>query len=436
MKNLMVMLLLFLGVYMNANTPSDNIKFYEVNSLKIPVLYEESSLLPIGSIQLVFIGGGSVYDGDKIGLARLGASILNEGTKELGATKFSQALEQKAIDISANAGTQTLGITLNFLKEEQKDAINFLHDLIQSPNLTQDTLKKVQTRTISGLLNKKNDFDYIARETLMGLLFQNTPLAHPALGTIQSVEGIGLADIKAYIRENLALSRLVIIIGGDINIDKTLAMLKPLLDTLPIGQKVSAHHYEANPKSREKILYKDTQQAYIYFGSPFVMGDLKKDAYKAKVMSLILGANGFGSRLMEEIRVKRGLAYSAYMRVAMDNIASYTTGYLQTELKNQSKSIELIKQVIDTFIQKGVTQQELDDAKKFLLGSEPLRNETLSGRLYAKFHNFYLGLPLDFDQTELKQIQDLSLKELNDYIKSHTEIKNLSFGIVSKKEGK
>lgn len=420
---------------MNANSSKEPIKFYEVNNIKIPVIYEESNLLPIGSIQLVFIGGGSINDGDKNGLSRLGASILNEGTKELGATKFSEKLEQKAIDISASSGLETLNIELNYLKDQEKDAINFLGDLLKSPNLTQNALKKIQTKAIASLLNKETDFDYIASTTLSSLLFKNTPLAYPPLGTIKSVENIKLADIKAYLEKNLSLSRLVIIMGGDINTDKTLAALKPILSMLQTGKKTEMHHYNANPKPQEKILYKDTQQAYIYFGSPFNINNFEKDAYKAKVMAFILGSSGFGSRLMEEIRVKRGLAYSAYMRIVTGNIASYTTGYLQTQLQNQTQSIELIKKVVQDFVEKGVTQDELNGAKNFLLGSEPLRNETLSGRLYAKFYNFYLGLPLDFDKIQLEQIKNLTLKELNEYIKSHPEIKNLSFSIVTKKGG-
>ncbi|PAF43098.1 peptidase M16 [Helicobacter sp. 11S03491-1] len=392
--------------------------------------------MPTSFVQLVFIGGGSIHDGDKEGLSRIASSLLNEGTKELGATKFSELLEQKAISISANSGLETLDIELNYLKEEQDNALKFLDDLLKSPNITDKALKKVRTKTTSNLLNKENDFDYIADIALKALLFKNTPLAQPALGSIQSIQNIKLTDVKKYLEQNLVLSRLVIVMGGDMNIDKTLASLKSILSRLRVGIKSQTHHYEANFKPQEKVVYKDTQQAYIYFGSPFKIHNLQTDIYKAKVMAFILGSSGFGSRLMEEIRVKRGLAYSAYMRIITNNIAGYTSGYLQTQLENQKESIELVKKVVDDFVQKGVSQAELDGAKDFLLGSEPLRNETLSQRLYTKFYNFYLGLGLDFDKKQLEQIKNLTLDELNVYIKSHTEIKDISFAIVTKKPKK
>ncbi|CCB80820.1 putative PROCESSING PROTEASE [Helicobacter bizzozeronii CIII-1] len=161
------------------------------------------------------------------------------------------------------------------------------------------------------------------------------------------------------------------------------------------------------------------------------MKDLEKELPLAKVMGFVLGSSGFGSRLMDTIRVKEGLAYSAYMRIQLSRIINCTTGYLQTKLENQDKSIALVRAVIKEFVANGITQKELDGAKKFLLGSEPLANETLSKRLTTKFHNFYLGLPLDYDKIMLDRIRHLSLAEINDYIKSHTEINDLSFGIVT-----
>lgn len=414
----------------------DAVKFYEIKNVKIPVVYEESKLLPTGFVQLVFVGGGNINDGQKNGLSKLASNVLNEGTKELGATRFAELLDQKAISLNARTGLETLNIELDYLKDEQNTAIKLMSDLIKSPNLTEATLKKIQTQMTSVLLNKENDFDYIASNNLSSLLFKGTPLANPSLGTIKSIQSITLDDVKKYLDENLTLSRLIIILGGDIDTDKTLNLLKPILSKLEVGQKSKIHHYDANTKTEEKTTYKDTQQAYIYFGSPFNLKDLKSENYKAKVMGFILGSSGFGSRLMEEIRVKRGLAYSAYLRISTGNIINYTTGYLQTKLENQKESIELVKKVVDEFVKNGATQKELDDAKSFLLGSEPLRNETLSQRLYTKFYNFYLGLPLDYDKEQLQQIKSLTLEELNSYIKSHTEIKNLSFSIVTKKPSK
>ncbi|WP_285654872.1 M16 family metallopeptidase [Helicobacter bizzozeronii] len=385
----------------------------------------------MGAIKFMFMGGGNIMDKDKFGLSKLSASMLNEGTKELGSVKFAEQLEDLAITIDADIRLESLHVDLSFLSEYQDKAVGYLHDLLLSPNLTPSALEKVQKRMTAAALNKMSNFDYLAQLELNGILFANTPLAHPAIGTPKSIKTISLEDVRKRLEDALDIERLIIVMGGDMDIDKTLEALKPTLEALPSNKPFFTPYFSTTQKPETKVVYKDSQQAYIYFGAPFHMKDLEKELPLAKVMGFVLGSSGFGSRLMDTIRVKEGLAYSAYMRIQLSRIINCTTGYLQTKLENQDKSIALVREVIKEFVAKGITQEELDGAKKFLLGSEPLANETLSKRLTTKFHNFYLGLPLDYDKIMLDRIRHLSLAEINDYIKSHTEINDLSFGIVT-----
>ncbi len=405
----------------------------EINQAKVPVIYEENHLLPMGFIHLAFRGGGSLSDKNQLGLAKLFAQVLNEGTKELGAVGFAQALEQKAISLNVDTSTEDLQITLEFLKEYEDEAITRLKELLKSPNFTQNALEKVKTQMLAALLQKESDFDYLAKLTLKQELFTNTPLANAALGTKESLQKIKLEDLKQQFSKVFELNKLVVVLGGDLKIDQTLKRLDNALNFLPQGKAYEEPYFETSDKKSEKVLYKDTEQAFVYFGAPFKIKDLKQDLAKSKVMMFVLGG-GFGSRLMEKIRVQEGLAYSVYIRSNFSKVAHFASGYLQTKLSTQAKSVALVKKIVKEFIEKGMTQQELDDAKKFLLGSEPLRNETISSRLNTTYNYFYLGLPLNFNQTLLDQIQKMNLKEINDFIKAHTEINDLTFAIVSNKK--
>ncbi len=143
-------------------------------------------------------------------------------------------------------------------------------------------------------------------------------------------------------------------------------------------------------KSSTKTIFKDTKQAYIYFGAPYFMEVNSTKRVYGKIASFILGSSGFGSRMMEEIRVKRGLAYSAYSRFIVNKTHSYFSGYLQTKLESADEAKKVVKELVKNFIQNGVTQEELESAKKFFLGSEPLRNETLSQKINRDFRNFMM----------------------------------------------
>ncbi|WQZ78405.1 insulinase family protein [Helicobacter pylori] len=431
MKKILITLLL--GVFMGLQASA--LTHQEINQAKVPVIYEENHLLPMGFIHLAFRGGGSLSDKNQLGLAKLFAQVLNEGTKELGAVGFAQLLEQKAISLNVDTSAEDLQITLEFLKEYEDEAIMRLKELLKSPNFTQNALEKVKTQMLAALLQKESDFDYLAKLTLKQELFTNTPLANAALGTKESLQKIKLDDLKQQFAKVFELNKLVVVLGGDLKIDQTLKRLNNALNFLPQGKAYEEPYFETSDKKSEKILYKDTEQAFVYFGAPFKIKDLKQDLAKSKVMMFVLGG-GFGSRLMEKIRVQEGLAYSVYIRSNFSKVAHFASGYLQTKLSTQAKSVALVKKIVKEFIEKGMTQQELDDAKKFLLGSEPLRNETISSRLNTTYNYFYLGLPLNFNQTLLDQIQKMSLKEINDFIKAHTEINDLTFAIVSNKKSK
>nr|WP_104689958.1 pitrilysin family protein [Helicobacter felis] len=385
----------------------------------------------MGAVRLMFIGGGNLMDKNKYGLSKLSAAMLNEGTKELGNVKFAEQLEQLAITLDTDIRLESLHIDLGFLKEYESKAVGYLIDLLRSPNLTPSALEKVQKRMTAAALTKMSNFDYLAQLELNKILFANTPLANPAIGTPKSIQSISLEDVKKRLEDALDIERLIIVMGGDLDTNRVLDQLKPLLETLPSNKPFFSPHFVTAKEPQEKVIYKDTQQAYIYFGSPFHMQDLEKELPLAKVMSFVLGSSGFGSRLMDTIRVKEGLAYSAYMRIQLSRIINCATGYLQTKLENQDKSIALIKKVVKEFVDNGITQEELDGAKKFLLGSEPLANETLGERLTNKFHNFYLGLPLNYDKIMLERIKNLKLEEINAYIKSHPEVADLSFSVLT-----
>ena len=134
---------------------------------------------------------------------------------------------------------------------------------------------------------------------------------------------------------------------------------------------------------------------------------------------------------MEEIRVKKGLAYSAYSRFNINKTNSYFSGYLQTKIESGDEAVKAVKDVVQLFLDKGVTQEELSSAQQFLLGSEPLRNETLSQRLGHAFQDYYNNRPLGSAMENLKKIESMKLEELNGFIKKHKEIAEISFSVVT-----
>jgi len=430
MKKLIFVLIIFLeGVLVSSSLES-----IKIGSQSVPLIYEEDKNLPIVTMQLVFQNSGSLFDGKKIGIAKMSAKLLNEGTKKLGSVGFATALEDSAIHLNVDIGKETLVIELSALKEKFAEGVKLLKSLLLDPNLSEDTLNKVKLLTKATLERKESDFDYLANRNLYKILYKDTPLANPSLGTVESISKIKLDDIKEFIKKHLILDEAIVVIGGDLERKEAKTYAKDLLEVLKKGKKFDLPHFKVTDEPKRQELKKQTKQAYIYFGAPYSLDVNSSDRYISKVAMFILGSGGFGSRMMEEIRVKNGLAYSAYSKAIIAKSHSEFFGYLQTKLESQEKAIKLVKEVIEKFTKEGATKEELDQAKRFILGSEPLRNETLSQRLSRAFHEYYEGFKLGHLKEELKMIEKLNLDELNSFIKSHKEINKLSFSIVTNKK--
>jgi zinc protease len=409
------------------------IREIESKGEKIEVIYEESDYLPIVSMQLVFRDAGKLSESIN-GLAGLSASLLNEGTKALGSVGFASKLDAKAISLYADVGRESFVIEVSALKSEFPTAMEYLYELLGDPNYTQEALDHIKHQKLGWLNQKKSDFNHIASTNLRKMLFEGSPLAEPYEGTQESIKSIKLADIESFLQSHLGVNNLMVVVGGDIAFEQIEGYLNKLTPLLGHVEPLAMKPIKASAKRETVLLEEETQQAFIFFGAPFDYSYRSNDQHLAKITEYLLGGAGFGSRLMEEIRVKRGLTYGVYASLRQTKSVSYLSGYMQTKLSTQEEAKEVIIDVVAKFLEEGITQKELEDTKKFLLGSQPLRTETLSQRLNRAFNDYYYERELDFSKHLLEQIERVKLEEVNAFIASHKELLNLSFSIVTNKE--
>lgn len=391
----------------------------------VTLIYEHSRELPIVGLKLVFKTAGTCVE-KRYGVAKLAAELLSEGTKKLGSNEFNKALDMRAIMLSANAGFETFEIGLESLSEHFEYGFNMLLDLLADPNYDKNILKKLKTQALGIIASNSSDYDYQSSNALKEILYPNSRLAIPSIGTPQSIEEIELDDIKEFIRSNLNLENMFIVLGGDI--DPINIKFDKLCEVLNSGKKKELNKITVSDSESLKIIDKPSQQAYIYFGSPLNYNI--EDKYKLSVAMFILGSSGFGSRLMEEIRVKRGLAYSVYCSANLNLSYNALNGYLQTKNENKDEAISLIKDEISKFVQNGATQKELEAARNFLLGSEPLSKETLFKRLSIAQKEHYYGYELGEFDLNLERIKSLELNILNEFISSLKDINRLSIACL------
>ncbi len=403
----------------------------QINNKTVPMVFEEAKKLPIVSMQFIFENAGQLSD-TKDGIADIASRVMNEGTKAEGSTRFATTLDAHAIELHSSVGRESFVIEVSSLKSEFTYAIERLKALLQDPNYTQEAFEQVIRQKFGWIKQKESDFDYISSVALRSELFKGSVLARAYDGTEESIKSITLEEVEAFISSRIGYNNASVVAGGDISVEEAKRYGEAVLSILGVVDTNATSSIVVLDKQTTIEKQEETQQAYLSFGSPFYFSYQEKDQYKAKIAEYLLGGGGFGTRMMEEIRVKRGLAYSVYATFRTSKYTSYLSGALQTKLSTQEEAKKIVQEVVDTFVSKGITNEELQKAKKFLVGSEPLRTETLSQRLSRAYNEFYYNRPLGFSADQLRLIDSVTLEEMNAFITSHKEIAKLSFAIVTK----
>lgn len=414
---------------------SATINYLSKNGIDIPLIFEEDRTLAILSLTISFKNSGYIFD-NKESLSSLTAKILEKGTKKDGTFKFANKLEKNAISLNLYFSNQNFYLSLESLKDNFNYGLKLLEDLILDPNFDNKILKSIKDKSISKLKQLESNFDYLSATQLKKMIYKNTPLERTFIGTSDSIKNISLDDIKNKINSNFVLNNMIITIGGDLSKKEAIEYANKIISLFKVGETSKDIYISMNQKDIQKTkkTFVSSEQSYIYFASPLLLKVQSKNRHFATVSSFILGSSGFGSRLMEEIRVKQGLAYSIYSSFNIEKSHSYFSGFLQTKIINEEKAIVNIKQLIKDFVDNGVTEEELKSAKQFITGSQALKKETLSNRLNIAFNNFYEHNSLNYFDEQIDLINSINLEELNKFILNHKEILNLFFSIVTGKK--
>ncbi|OCX42509.1 peptidase M16 [Campylobacter ornithocola] len=396
------------------------------NDAKINIIYEYENELPVIFFKLIFKNSGKIAEKHNRGCASMLARLLNEGSND----EFFKSLEYRAIELYSKASFEHFQINIKCLKEHFEFALEKLQELLLNVRFDEKILQRLKTLALGELVSLNTDYDYQAKRLLNKNVFKDEIFTSGLDGTKESIEKISLKELQNFMSENLVLDNVLFVFGGDIKEDEVKAKAEKICQILKRNIPNQNKNYKLIDESMEISEQKSTEQAYIYFCSPFNMQINDEKMYLAKLALFILGQGGFGSRLMEEVRVKRGLAYSAYAMLDINLNYSRVFGYLQTKNESSNEAKTLVKEVFENFVQNGVNEKEFQLAKQFLVGSMPLRYESLAKRLDIMLNEYLHGLKLGNLKEEMQKIKNTTLDELNDFIKTHSEITKVSFASI------
>lgn len=376
------------------------------------VLVSEEHSLPFVIFEMIFDAGSRRDPPGSEGLAHFTAKGLLLGTARLSSAELNQTVDFLGASLSASTGRDYSALRLQVLKKDMAAGLDLFMQTLTSPVFPEEEMQKLKKRTLGQIQADDEQPLALADKLFQKTLFPNSPYGHPVEGTPESVPGLKRDDAAAFKESFYRPNNAILAIVGDITAAEIREKILPLfggLEKSPIPMSAFTEGYAQGPK--ELRIDRKIAQANIIIGNRGPKRS-EPDYYAALLMNYILGGGSLQSRLLEEIRVKRGLAYSVMSQLEPEKYQGSFQIVLQTKNASAAEAILLAKQQMELMRRQPVSDKSLRQAKQYLIGNFPLRLDTQSelARILSRIE-FY-GLGLDYLEKYPSLIQSVTREDV------------------------
>jgi zinc protease len=344
----------------------------------IEAWFVQDATVPLIAMEYAFGGGASQDPADKPGVGNMVADLLDEGSADLDSRTYHERLDRRAIDLSFSSSRDSFRGSLRMLKDNRDEAFDLLRMALTSPHFDSIDVERIRVQVLSSLRRETSNPGSLANRKFLALSYGDHPYAKPTTGTLESVPTIQIPDLKDYVRRVLAKDTLKIAVVGDVDpatlgklLDQTFGALPAKSELVPIAD------VEASKPPQRFYIPLDVPQTVVTFGGPGILRDDPK-FMAAYVANHILGGGGSSSRLYREVREKRGLAYSVSDYLLWMEHSALFVGNTGTRADRAGETVDAVNKEVRRMAEDGPSQQELDEAKSYLKGSQMLALDTSS----------------------------------------------------------
>jgi len=392
----------------------------------------EEHALPLLTLQFGFSGGSSQDPVERAGIANFLTSMLDEGAGDLKSEAFQEQEQLLAAKMRFEASRDSFTGTFQTLTVNRDKSADLLALAINKPRFDADAVDRMRRQMLASIQFESKDPEKVAEQAWFETAYAGHPYGRPVIGTTSSVTAVVPADLEAYRSRVFARDTLKVAVVGDIDA----ATLGGLLDKVFGGlaakaqlQPVEAVDPTGGPT--QKLIEMDIPQSVATFGQ---VGMKRKDPdfIAAFMLNYIIGGGGFASRLMDQVREKRGLAYSVYSYIQPLQRSSIYMGGVATKTEGMDKSLEVIRAELARMAADGPTDEELADAKQYLTGSYAL-NFTSSSAISGQLLGLQMqDLPIDYVDTRNAKVTAVSIEDIRRVAKKMLRPDQLIVTVVGK----
>jgi len=395
------------------------------------LLVSEEPSLPFVTFQLLVDSGARRDPSGEGGLAHLTARGLLLGTQKRTVTAIYDELDFMGASLNASSGRDYATLSLRILKKDLDKGLDLFMDVLTQPIFPEEEIRREVEKTLAAIQSAEDQPDEVAEKEFQKTLFLTSPYGHPVEGTKESLPRLTREAIVRFYRAYYHPNNSILTIVGDMTTNEVRTKFLPRLANWPKGEIPNVPFVVAFAKEKKTVkIDRAITQANIILGHSGVSRE-NPDYYALTVMNYILGGGGFASRLMEQIRNKRGLAYSVASFFDPGKYPGSFRIVLQTKNSSAPEAISLTLQQMERIRKELVSEKELEGAKKYLIGSFPLRLDT-QGKLANFFTQVeYYGLGLGYPEKYPSLIRSVTREEVNRVAKKYLQTENYILVVVA-----
>ncbi len=336
----------------------------------------EDYTVPIISMDFAFIGGSALDAPDKAGLSTMMAGLSDEGAGPYAAQAFQERLDDLAIELAFSSNRDRFEGSLRTLARHADAAFDMLGLAITQPRFDTDAIARVRAQITASLKRAETDPDSMVWKAYQSRSFGDHPYGRPEKGSVKTVAGLTRDDLVTCRSARLGKSTLRISVVGAVSGEQLAVHLDRVFGALPadVDHAAIADVVPGALGARAVVPLK-VPQSTLAMGRPG-LGRKDPDFMAAYVVNHILGGGSFTSRLWTEVREKRGLAYSVWSQMSTARHAASLLAGTATSNERIAESLAIIETELRRMAEYGPTQDELDKALKYLIGSYALRFDT------------------------------------------------------------
>ncbi|MDP2880513.1 MAG: pitrilysin family protein [Azonexus sp.] len=388
------------------------------------VQFVESRVLPMLDVQVNFAAGSTFDPAGKSGLAALTRGALDLGAGKLDETAIAEQMADIGASLGGSADTDRASVSLRTLsaKDKREPALSILKNVLHAPRFDADIFEREKARTIASLKEAMTRPDSIAGKAFWAAMYPNHPYGRQA--TPESVAALSRDDLAAFHARYYNAANASITLVGDLSRADAEKIAEAIAAGLPKGEAATLPAAPEKPKWSLTQLAHPASQAHVYIGLPAIERG-NPDFFPLLVGNYTLGGGGFVSRLMKEVRDKRGYAYSVYSHFSPLRQAGPFQIGLQTKRSQAKDAIKVVREVLTAFLKDGPSEEELNAAKANLTGSFPLRLDSNKKILDNVANIGFYGLPLDYLDQYQARVQAVTADDIRQAFARRVRPENL-----------